>query len=330
MASRTSDLPPREPDGEQAPARPRDYPCGLSTTPRLVMWQAPADLAPFVSGYHLYVVGDIGDQPHRGAFEPAGASIRIAVTGGAHWRLKAARGEWLSPPQVALFGPSSEVIWSESGPGFLVGAGIRPRGWPRLLRAPAEQWANRIGSPPFPDARTAGLIDSAFGALQTDDDVPKAFDAVFRALLRPPGSDDEAVARIEAALVDPAINSVDELTHVTGLSVRQLQRLSGRAFGFRPKVLLRRARFLRSLHALRAAGRREGATTIDPNYTDYSHFIRDSHYFLGMSPQTFLDRDMPLMRRSLELRAQVLGTPAQALDPAPGKPVADFRQSDPN
>ena len=96
-----------------------------------------------------------------------------------------------------------------------------------------------------------------------------------------------------------------------------MQRVADRAFGFPPKLLLRRARFLRSLHALRVARRGEAASVIDPNYTDHSHFIRDAHDFLGMSPQAFLDIDMPLLKRSLDLRAQVLGTPAQALDPAP-------------
>lgn len=285
------------------------------------MWPAPDDLAPYVSGYHLYVVGQSEGEPNRGAFEPAWSSLRIAVTGGAQWRLKAVRGDWLKPPQVALFGPTSELIWSESGPGILVGAGIRPRGWSRLFRVTAREWADRIGLPPFANRHAERLIVSAFGNLQTDEDVRDAFDTLFRALLRASGPDDDEIARIEAALIDPAITSVDELAQVAGLSLRRVQRLARRAFGFPPKVLLRRARFLRSLHALRAAGRREGATIIDASYTDYSHFIRDSHDFLGMSPQAFLDRDMPLMRRSLELRAQILGTPAQALDPAPGQPA---------
>ncbi|WP_188644477.1 AraC family transcriptional regulator [Tsuneonella deserti] len=281
------------------------------------MWPPQDDLAPFVSGYHLYVVDNNDGEPQRGAFEPALASLRIAVTGGAKWQLRKARGDWFTPPQVSLFGPTSEVVWSQSGAGFLVGAGIRPRCWPRLFSAPAGHWADRISQPPFARAEALQLIETHFSTLQSDDDVPRAFDAVIRALLHPPGADDTAIGRIEAALVDPAITSVEELTRVTGLSLRQLQRLARRAFGFRPKVLLRRARFLRSLHALRAAGRREGATIIDPSYTDYSHFIRDSHFFLGMSPQAFLERDMPLLKRSLELRAKVLGTPAQVLDPVP-------------
>ena len=290
--------------------------CCLSPTPRMTMWPAPADLAPFVSGYQLYVVGEAAT-PHRGAFEPAWPSIRIAVTSGSDWTLRPQGGDWFAPPPVALFGSTSKLVWSESGPGVLVGAGIRPRGWRRLFAEPARAWADRIGEAPFASAISAEDLRDTFRKLADDDAVPRVFDSFFRQALRPLSSDDEAIARIEAALVDPAICSVRQLTEVTRLSTRQLERLAQRAFGFSPKLLLRRARFLRSLHAMRAARRGEGATAIDAGYTDYSHFIRDSHDFLGMSPQAFLEIDMPLMKRSLELRSEVLGAPAQALDPAP-------------
>ena len=143
-------------------------------------------------------------------------------------------------------------------------------------------------------------------------------DEVLRAALRRPTSDEPKVAALEAALVDPSIRSVAELTDALDMPLRNLQRLADRAFGFSPRLLLRRARFLRSLHAIRASGRRTGSLAIDPAYTDYSHFIRDAHDFLGMSPQAFLDRDMPLLKASLNLRERIIGTPAQALDPAVG------------
>ncbi|MGN6497389.1 MAG: helix-turn-helix domain-containing protein [Tsuneonella sp.] len=283
----------------------------------MAMWQPAADLAPFISGYHFYAVGKTGGQPHRGAFEPAWASLRIAVAGGDDWRVRPFNAEWLSPGRISLFGPSSRLAWSESGPGILVSAGIRPRGWRRFFSGPAREWADRVDAVSAMSACTPETICECFASLAEDADVPRAFDALFRQALRPPTPDDAAIAHIEAALVDPAIASVSELSLRTGLPVRRVERLAHRAFGFPPKILLRRARFLRSLHAMRAARRGEGSLVIDPGYTDYSHFIRDSHAFLGMSPQAFLEIDMPLLKSSLELRRHVLGTPAQALDRAP-------------
>ena len=283
----------------------------------MTFWQPAADLAPYISGYSLYVVGEVAEEPHRGAFEPAWASLRIAIAGGESWQLRRVGGEWFSPPSVALLGPSSKLIWSQSGPGILLGAGIRPRGWRRLFADPARDWADRVDEAP-PIGRTApadilGLVST----LSKDDAAVKVLDDLFRAAIGRPVKDEKPIFAVEAALVDPAIASVNALASATGLSVRQLERVANRAFGFPPKLLLRRARFLRSLHAMRAVRRGEGATAIDPGYTDYSHFIRDSHDFLGMSPQAFLEIDMPLLKRSLELRKQVLGAPAQALDGTP-------------
>lgn len=283
----------------------------------MVMWTAPRDLAPYVSGYHLYAVGETHGEPHRGAFEPAWASLRIAVTEGSEWRVRQIRGEWLSPPPVALFGPSSTLTWSESEAGILVGAGIRPRGWRRLFGSPASEWADRIDECPTLGDVPPEEIRDRFRQCHDDDAVPRLFNALFRGALGSPSAIDLAIARIEAALVDPAIETVEALTKATGLHVRRLERLSHSAFGFPPKLLLRRARFLRSLHAIRAFGRGGGSTAIDPGYTDHSHFIRDSHHFLGLSPQAFLEIEMPLLRDSLALRKTVLGTAAQALDGIP-------------
>lgn len=76
---------------------------------------------------------------------------------------------------------------------------------------------------------------------------------------------------------------------------------------------LRRARFLRSLHALIRGGPGRRALAIDAGYTDYSHFIREAHEFLGMKPTQFLEACGPMFTRSLQLRQAVLGAPAQAL-----------------
>lgn len=279
------------------------------------MWRPAADLAPYLNGYSLYCVDDNGGVPNRGAFEPAWASLRIAVAGGEDWRVRRMGGEWQPVGPVALLGPSSELLWSESGAGILVGAGIRPRGWLRLFTCPARELADRIVSGPSLPGLGPEDIRARFARLSDDDEVGERFDAMFREALLPAPPDDEAIVAIEAALIDPAVTSVAALAGRTGLSLRKLERLSDRAFGFPPKVLLRRARFLRSLHALRAARRGGAAAVIDPQYTDYSHFVRDSKDFLGMAPQAFLDIDLPLMKRSLDLRREVIGTPAQALDP---------------
>ena len=287
--------------------------CGLPTTPRMRYWKPAPALAPFISGYHLYALETAPGEPHRDVFQPAWSNLRIRLTEGSHWRVRIRDGGWHRPGRVTLFGPSSAVTWSESETGLVVGAGIRPRGWLRLLADDAGDWADRIDDCPAFGSATPEALYDGFCGIHDEEAVPACFDALFADAMRPRGRDDEAVGRIEAALVDPELRTVGELAGKAGLSVRALERLARRAFGFTPKLLLRRARFLRSLHAIRTAPAADRATAIDQSYTDYSHFVRDSHAFIGMSPQAFLKLDNPLLKQSLELRDRVLGAPAQAL-----------------
>ena len=287
--------------------------CGLPTTPRMRYWKPAEALAPYISGYHLYAVETAPGALHRDVFQPAWGNLRIRLTDGSRWRVRVREGKWLWPGRVTLFGPSSAVTWSESETGLVVGAGIRPRGWPRLFAGDAKGWADRIGDCPALGSATSEALHEAFCGIHEEDAVPGCFDALFADAMRPRGRDDEAIGRMEAALLDPEVKTVGELADTAGLSVRTLERLARRAFGFTPKLLLRRARFLRSLHAIRRVPAADRTTAIDPGYTDYSHFVRDSHAFLGMSPQAFLKLDNPLLKQSLQLRDQVLGAPAQAL-----------------
>ena len=67
----------------------------------------------------------------------------------------------------------------------------------------------------------------------------------------------------------------DALAQALGVSSRHLARLSLRKFGFAPKLLLRRQRFLRTLQELRDHPGEGWASLIDAWYYDQSHFVRD-------------------------------------------------------
>jgi methylphosphotriester-DNA--protein-cysteine methyltransferase len=101
------------------------------------------------------------------------------------------------------------------------------------------------------------------------------------------------------------------------LSTRQLERLCLRYFGLRPKRLLRRQRFLRTLAAIRDVQPGSWSRLIDPHYVDQPHFIKEFHYFLGMSPRAYFTRPQPFMRQAGDRRKELLGSPVQGLH-APG------------
>ena len=106
-----------------------------------------------------------------------------------------------------------------------------------------------------------------------------------------------------------------------GLSARQLERLSLRYFGLRPKRLLRRQRFLRTLAAMRETPPGQWSGLIDDQYVDQSHFIRDFQFFIGMSPTAYFARPQPFMREAGDRRKALLGSPVQGLHAPSAQPA---------
>ena len=290
--------------------------CALPSTPRMRYWKPTVALAGLVSGYHLYVVETSPGQPHRDVFQPAWANLRFLLTPETEWRVQVGNTAWRWVSDCALFGPSSHVMWSESGSGIVVGAGLTPLGWARLSKANAADWGNRVGDCEAVLGGTVTALRLLLCGASSDDALPALLDAFLIGALSRSTRIDAAVMRVNAALLHPASTTLGTLADRACITPRSLERLARRAFGFAPKLLLRRARFLRSLHAIRRVPPDEHAAEIDCGYTDYSHFIRDAHDFLGMSPGAFLKLDMPMFAQSARLRDQVLGTPAQALGTA--------------
>jgi AraC-like DNA-binding protein len=287
-------------------------------------WRPAPALAPLVSGYHLYALAPPPGERQRDVFQPAWPSLRFTF-GASDWRVRQPGERWHPVGPCSVFGPSSQVTWSESGPGLTVGIGLRPRGWSRFARAMASDWADRVGDPSGAFAIDVRTLQEQVARLDCDAAIPALFDAFLLAHQAPGDEQDAKVGLVEAALLDPEMATVAALAAHIGVSARSLERLCLRAFGFNPKLLMRRARFLRSLHAVAQAPVAGRATAIDPGYTDYSHFVRDAQHFLGMSPQAFLKLDTPLLRQSLILRREVLGASAQALAQA----ACDSERSEP-
>ena len=278
----------------------------------MAYWRPSPELAPFVSGYHYYAVDPPRGELHRDVFQPAWFSLRILRTPDTDWHVRIGRGRALRVPPLALFGPTSAVTWSDSSAGEVIGVGLTPLGWMRLTRTAASDWADRVGDPgSLFGAGRDRLIDDLRQAAPSD--APALFSRFLMPLLEQHRRTEERVATMTASLLDPTVQSVRQLAARVSATERTIERLGQRAFGFAPKLLLRRSRFLRSLHAMWQTDRGERSLAIDQGYTDYSHFVREAHAFLGMSPSRFIRIGAPMLERSLALRKAQLGSPAQAL-----------------
>lgn len=290
---------------------------GLARAARMQYWRPHPSLARYVSGYHLYAVDRPAGEMAEDVFFPAWTNLRILLTPDTVWEVRPRGQDWQRIAGPVVFGPSSGLTWSRSDGGVVVGAGLRPAAAWHLLRIGAAKLADRVGPVGLVLRPPTGALVEALMAARDDAAIPRLFDEFLRAAIEPDRVDDARIGAIEAALLDPEVETVPALLKRAGVPLRTLQRLCARAFGLPPRLLLRRARFLRSFDAIRIAGNASGrgvrASLIDASYVDYSHFAKDAQFFFGMSPQNFIALDSPLARQSMALRQEILGAPVQAL-----------------
>ena len=274
------------------------------------------ELAPYVSTYYLTEVnldqgGSVEDWLH-----PEWANLRFS----AQPCLRSALGSApLQPlPQTIFTGPTSQSAhFVIEGSARVWGVGLLPAGLARFVSAPASDLADRTmpvapGGPLAPFAPIGAQVltgkrDPAAEASRID-----GFMLGLLAETRP--SEEEARVRTaHAALINDDTTSVADLAAQIGVSSRSLERLSLRAFGFSPKLLLRRQRFLRSLAQFMLDPSLKWIATLDCQYVDQAHFVRDFRRFMGMNPSRYGALEHPVLRAAAQARTASAGAAVQAL-----------------
>jgi AraC-like DNA-binding protein len=281
-------------------------------------WRPPEGLTPFVrSFYHVELTDPSSTLTDTLITELA--NIRVLVRGGV--RFFQEQGDQPRGPGSYVSGPTSRPISvALDAPLIMVGAGLTAAGWAAMFDAPASAIANQTvplacllpNGPDPADARAGATED----ALQ---DFIAARIAQRRHLVP------AVLAQIDRHLADPDLMHVDDLAALSGLSVRQLERITARCHGFAPKLLMRRQRFQEALDALRRTPGLSWQDAAGLAYYDQSHFIRDFKRFTGYSPHRYFAQASPLMRPALNWRDAALqrdpprvglGVPAIAREPA--------------
>ncbi len=217
-------------------------------------------------------------------------------------------------PHFVVTGPTSKATYFAAGNMRAWGIGILPAGWAKFFALPAEDLADQsvdgATHPAFAD------LAPLFDALRQANDVEAAArildDAFVEKLARAP-RDDPAIFAAHAALIDDDLTSVAAFGDKLGLSERSVERLSRRAFGFPPKLLIRRQRFLRSLARFMLDPTMSWIETLDYHYYDQAQFTRDFQRFMGMSPRAYAARPKPILGSAALARAAAAGEAVQGL-----------------
>jgi AraC-like DNA-binding protein len=265
-------------------------------------------------GYVTFYYFVAADGPLTDFLYPEWGNVRFALAG--DWRVTMAgtpAGDGTGGDR--LFGPTDRCGRVVTGGGRVAGFGLTPLGWHRLIGRDASALANRDVPLDHPfGAATAAMR----AALAGDSQLPArvaACDALLAAYAaaRPP--EDPLVVAVDRVL-RARPHDVPAFAAAAGVSTRTLYRVCLRAFGFAPKRLLRRQRFLDTLGHVRTAVGDPLQAALDPDYCDQAHFYRDFRDFMGMSPRAYFTASRDLMARAAAAQAAA-GVPLSFRLPPP-------------
>ncbi|MEL6528806.1 MAG: helix-turn-helix domain-containing protein [Pseudomonadota bacterium] len=275
-------------------------------------------LAPYVTTYYR---SDVQTSPKEPVLEdylhPEWANLRFMEEGWS--RTAIGDGPLEEVPAFSVSGPTSKAARFQNGTGRGWGIGLMPLGWACLFDVHASGYADKV---------TDGMRDPAFSAFaplakalaQSSGDFAEELaliEAHMEQLPFEPCAAFDTINAINTALVDPELATVAELADRVGMNIRSLERLSKRAFGFTPKLLLRRQRFFRSLAQFMLDPSLKWLSTLDYQYHDQAHFVRDFKRFMGMSPSAYAKIDKPFLMAAARARMEIAGEAVQGLhDPA--------------
>jgi AraC-like DNA-binding protein len=225
-------------------------------------------------------------------------------------------GSKLSNTTFAATGPSSKAVRFSMGTARMWGIGLHPAGWARFVQAPASNYANAVRDG-FRDPAFAPFCPLAMSLYGLEPDEAAEYHRItahFRERMGQTEVEEPRIGAIHTALVDPEVAKVRDLVERSGVSQRTLERICERAFGFRPQILLRRQRFMRSLAQYMLDPSLKWIGAIDGHYHDQAQFVRDFRDFMGMTPREYAALDKPIIGAIMHERARFALAAVQALD----------------
>lgn len=197
----------------------------------------------------------------------------------------------------------------------LWGFGLLPLGWATFIGTPAFTRADWIGdgleAPDFAAHRP--LFETLFDG-DTDDEAEFGRIVSHFLALEHNHTDRVRILSIHHALLENAVAQVADFAERLHMTTRTLERLCQKHFGFTPSILLRRQRLMRTLSAFMLEKAATWSSVIDQHYHDQSHFVREFHHFMTMSPSEYAALPHPVLTAFMAERMRIWGSPVQTLD----------------
>lgn len=225
-------------------------------------------------------------------------------------------GDRVEDASFVATGPSVRATNFRLGPTRFWGIGLMPLGWARFVGQNAADHANLIadGHRHSSFAQFRSVATNLTLQPEAEAEELARIIACFAAMPAIDADEEARILAVHAALVDVQTATVAEMAEGARITQRRLERLCLRHFGFPPKLLLRRQRFMRSLAQFMLDRSLKWIGAIDAHYHDQAQFVRDFHAFMGMSPRQYAAMPHPVLERFMYERARVHGAAVQTLD----------------
>ncbi len=222
-------------------------------------------------------------------------------------------GEMVPQWPFVANGPTSKAIQFGVTRSRVWGLGLQPAGWSKFIAEPASSLRDRTvdGSAHEAFALFRPILAVVAGAGGDADAIASGINAHLMRHVDRRVPQEAQILACQEALRDPEVANVAELGGRLGMSDRSLERLCARYFGFPPKLLLRRQRFLRSLAQFMLDPARTWSKAIDGQYYDQAQFVRDFRSFMGMTPSEYAERPHPILGKIMAQRMADQGAAPQ-------------------
>ncbi len=270
------------------------------------------ELRRYITTYYFFDIETPGGETLNDLLHPEWASARFTLQGSIDASIVPHPPEPVSP--ATMTGPTSRACNIGCHRAQMAGIGLLPTGWNRFVGQDASRYAN-LGFD-LENEPTLSLFSGIWDAVKNErdyDSIAAIFDAHLYSVIGMPDPEEKDIEALHHALTSPDMEGVGQLADSVGMNIQQVERLCRRVFGFPPKRLLRRQRFLRSLAIRLLNPDQSWARAMDVQYHDQAHFNRDFHDFMGMSPRAYLAMPRPISKAATRARATALGQPLQVL-----------------
>ena len=229
-------------------------------------------------------------------------------------------GRHIAGTSFIATGPSSRALEFEIGAGRSWGVGLLPLGFARFVGAEAADLADTVsdGFAPGPFAVFAPLAAQIFGPEPDEATELARITAWLGEFVHHRAGQEDQIEAVHAALVNSEVATVADFAARAGLGIRTLERVCHRAFGFTPKMLLRRQRFMRSLAPFMLDPSLKWIGAMDGHYHDQAQFVREFREFMGVTPSQYARRDRPVLGPIVNERQRFMGSAVQTLIPPGG------------